>query len=248
MTARKQNTFLYILLVCLVPLTVWLHAGVASSLKRLPGVGEVAFVPSAQAVHLVALGYDQLLADFYWLAFVNYVGDDAARAVDRYRLADKYLDLVTGLDPHFIQPYWFCAFTVGSDQKRPLRANEILERGIRANQNNWYLPYIAGVNLYLFARDEVGASRCYRAASKFPDAPKWLTRQSEILAARIPSTFKEINTWDAIYRTETAPMIRARAKERLIQLWSRVYTQSPAGAVRLRAKKKLVELDRARQH
>lgn len=239
---RRSNTFLYLLLVCLVPLTMWLHAGVTSSLKRLHGGEETAFIPSAQAVRLVALGYDQLLADFYWLAFVNYVGDDASRTVDHYRLADKYLDLVTGLDPHFIQPYWFCAFTVGSDQKRPLRANEILERGIRANQNNWYLPYIAGVNLYLFAHDEVGASRFYRTASKFPDAPKWLARQSEILAARSPSSIKEINTWDAIYRTETAPIIRMKARQKLIQLWSQVYSSSKQANQRKIARLKIEEL------
>lgn len=242
MSARRQNTFLYVFLVCLAVLTVWLHAGVAASLKRLHDRAGNSFVPSAQAVSLVALGYDQLVADFYWLAFVSYVGDSAARAEDHYRLADKYLDLVTGLDPRFTQPYWFCAFTVGSDQNRPLRANEILERGIRANQNNWYLPYIAGINLYLFAHDEVGASKYYQAASKFPDAPKWLARQSEILAARIPSSIKEINTWDAIYRTEKAPLIRTRAKERLIHLWSRVYTQSPTGEIRGRAKLALAEL------
>ncbi len=242
MTARKQNTFLYVCVVCLVPLVVWLHAGVASSLRRLHGGEETTFIPSAQAVRLVALGYDRLLADFYWLAFVNYVGDDASRVVDHFRLADKYLDLVTGLDPHFIQPYWFCAFTVGSDQKRPLRANEILERGVRANQNNWYLPYIAGVNLYLFAHDEVGASRFYRSASKFPDAPKWLARQSEILAARIPSSIKEINTWDAIYRTETASIIRLKARQKLIQLWSQIYSSSTQANQRKIARLKIEEL------
>ena len=115
MTARRQNTFLYVLLICLVPLTVWLHAGVASSLKRLHGGGEVAFIPSAQAVRLVAMGYDQLLADFYWLAFVSYIGDGVARSHDQSVLADKYLELVSTLDPHFTQPYWYCAFTIGAE-------------------------------------------------------------------------------------------------------------------------------------
>lgn len=242
MTARKHNTLLYILLVCLVPLTVWLHAGVASSLKRLHGGGEVAFIPSAQAVRLVALGYDQLLADFYWLAFVSYVGDSAARAEDHYRLADKYLDLVTGLDPHFIQPYWFCALVVGADQKRPFRANEIIQRGIGSNKNDWYLPYIAGVNLFLFAHDEVGAAKYYLAASKFPEAPKWIGRQAELLAANIPATTKEINTWDAIYRTEKAPMIRLKARLKLIQLWSQVYSTSAERKYRKIARLRIEEL------
>jgi len=241
-TARKQNTFLYILLVCLVPLTVWLHAGVASSLKRLHGGEEFAFIPSAQAVRLVALGYDQLLADFYWLAFVSYIGDGVARSHDQSVLADKYLELVSSLDPHFTQPYWYCAFTIGSAQKRPLRANEIIQRGIRANPNNWYLPYIAGINMYLYAHDEVSAAKYYMVASKFPDAPSWLARQAVILSAKIPSTIKEINTWDTIYRSEKSAMIQAKARDKLVALWSRVYSASPKGEIREKAKKALKEL------
>jgi hypothetical protein len=241
-TAKRQNTFLYVLLVCLVPLTMWLHAGVASSLKRLHSGGEFAFIPSAQAVRLVAMGYDQLLADFYWLVFVGYIGDGAARSLDHSVQADKYLDLITGLDPHFAQPYWYCAFTIGSEQQRPLRANEIIQRGIRANPGNWYLPYIAGINMYLFAHDEVAAAKYYTVASKLPDAPPWLARQAAILAAKIPSTIKEINTWDSIYRSEKSEMIRAKAKERLIRLWSQVYFTSPKGLVRDKAKSALTEL------
>lgn len=242
MTARKQNTFLYVFLVCLVPLVVWLHAGVASSLKRLHGGEETTFIPSAQAVRLVALGYDQLLADFYWLAFVAYVGDSVARSYDHSVLADKYLDLISSLDPYFTQPYWYCAFTIGSEQNRPLRANEIIQRGIRANPDNWYLPYIAGINMYLFAHDEVSAAKYYTVASKFSDAPPWLARQANILAAKIPSTIKEINTWDSIYRSEKSEMIQKKAREKLVALWSRVYSASPKGEIREKAKKALKEL------
>lgn len=226
MTERKQNTFLYVVIACLAPLTVWLHEKVDLSVDRLKSKMHQRYVPSAQAVRLVGLGYDRLLADFYWLAFINYIGDEPARIADHSVNADKYLDLITGLDPKFVQPYWFCAFTVGADQRRPLRANEIIQRGISANQNNWYLPYIAGVNLYLFAHDEAEAARFYHAASKFPDAPKWLGRQAEFLAARIPSTTKEIITWDSIYRSEPNSIIRSKARQKLIQLLSQVYSKS----------------------
>lgn len=222
-----------------MPLVLWLHASLASSLKRLHGGEETTFIPSAQAVRLVALGYDQLVADFYWLAFVGYVGDGASREVDHSILADRYLDLVTGLDPHFLQPYWYCAFTVGSDQRRPFRADSLIVRGIKANPTNWYLPYIAGINMYLFARDELAAAKYYKSASKFPDAPDWLARQALILAAKIPSTIKEINTWNSIYTSEKSPMIQAKARENLISLWTRVYATSPKGAIREKAKNAL---------
>ncbi len=240
-TGRLQTFVLYAILVSLVPLTIWLHCGFAIRLRDLTAA-QVSFIPSAQAVRLVSLGYDQLIADFYWLAFISYIGDGAARAVDQSKLADQYLDLITGLDPHFVQPYWFCAFTVGSAEQRPLRANAIIQRGIRANPENWYLPYIAGINLYLFGHDEVAASKYYALSAKMPGSPSWMGRQARILASKIPSTIKEINAWDTIYRTEQSALIQKKAKEKLVALWSKVYWVSPKGAIRKKAAEALLDL------
>jgi len=220
---------------------VWTHLCFSERLTaKLQQSGS--FIPSAQTIRLIALGFDQLVADFYWLAFVGYIGDSSARAVDHSVLADRYLDLITGLDPHFVQAYWFCAFTVGSDAKRPLRANAIIQRGIKENPDNWYLPYIAGINMYLFAHDEIAASKYYAVASKFPSAPKWLGRQAAILAANLPSTIKQICIWEAIYTSETTPLIRRKAKEKLVALWEHMYGSSPRGPLREKAQSALSRL------
>ncbi|MBK7839346.1 MAG: hypothetical protein IPJ49_17080 [Candidatus Obscuribacter sp.] len=76
-------------------------------------------IPTAANSHAWSLGYDQLLSDFYWLSFINYEGDGQGRALDKYALCSEYLDLITSLDPHFAQAYWFTAFSVGADQGRP---------------------------------------------------------------------------------------------------------------------------------
>lgn len=197
---------------------------------------------SPEVLKLICLGHEQLTADIYWLRFIQYIGDGAARQADRYASAYEYLDIVTSLDPRFTQPYWFAAFVVGSEMKRPDLAQKLIERGIQANQNNWYLPFIAGINQYLFAHNEAAAASYYKLAAKFPDSPKWLGRQAEILKAKIPSLVKEVNTWDTIYRTSTDQLVRERAKERLAATWMRIFRLSPSEEIRKRARKALAEL------
>lgn len=200
-------------------------------------------LPSPSNARLCALGYDQLLADLYWLAFVGYEGDTLARGKDNYQLCAPYLDLVTTLDPHFLQPYWFCAFSVGADQKRPDLADKIIRRGLETNPNNWYLPYIAGLNMYLFAHDEKQAAKYYRQAARFPDAPHWLAGQAAILESGIPSIIKEIRTWDGIYRSNEPWKVRLRAKEQLIRLWLKVFNTANKKEIKERARQALIDLD-----
>lgn len=202
-----------------------------SSYKMLPEVTKT-----------MCLGYEQLVSDIFWLRFVQYVGDSEARQADQCKYAYAFLDMITTLDPHFIQPYWFAAFIVGSEMHRPDLAQLLIQRGIRANQDNWYLPYIAGINQYLFAHKELEAAKYYRMAARFPHAPPWLSRQAEILQAKIPSLVKEVNTWDTIYRNSTDPMVKERAKEHLAATWMRVFKVSPSEEIRKKARKALAEL------
>src|SRR5579871_4247106 len=92
----------------------WAHEKTVALVERESPPHPENQLPSAEAVQLCALGYDQLLADWYWLGFVQYVGDIPAREADHYVFAEKYLDLITGLDPKFAKAYYFAAFIVGS--------------------------------------------------------------------------------------------------------------------------------------
>lgn len=208
-------------------------------------------IPSAQTVKLVSLGYDQLIADVYWLAFIQYIGDGVAREKDKGPLAVPYLDLITELDPHFMQAYWFAAFVVGGEQKSPKLAAEILERGLRENTDTWYMPFIAGINQYLYAKNEPAAARYYRMAAKYEGAPKWLERQASILEAKIPSMIKEINIWTNVYESAEESRVKEHAKERLINLWVTTFKNSPTEEIRKRAKNALlglgVDVDRLTQ-
>jgi hypothetical protein len=181
------------------------------------------------------LGYDRLVADCYWLAFISYVGDGKSRLADKYRLADRYLDIITGLDPHFLDAYWFCAFTVGADQGRPDLAQRLIDRGINANPSDWSLPFIAGFNQYLYGGNERMAARYYRMASRFPDAPPWLAEQAALLERGIPRIYKQIGVWEKIYYAQGSPLVKEKARDTLIALWLSVYNSAPDNETRKRA-------------
>jgi hypothetical protein len=192
-------------------------------------------IPQAAVIKPFTLGYDQLIADCWWLAFVQYYGNSKAREKDHCRLAYNYLDLITQLDPRFTLPYWFSAFAVGSEGKRPDLAEKIIDRGVRSNQDDWYLPFIAGVNLYLFAHNDRAAAKYYRAAARYPNAPKWLSREADILEARMPTLLKQVNTWASIYNSSDDLLVKREAAAKLQELWLTIYRTVPSQAARERA-------------
>jgi hypothetical protein len=188
---------------------------------------------------MLALGENRLQADICWLAFIQYLGTGKNLDAEETFVA---LDAITKLDPHFVLPYYFAAFVLGGDLKRPDMAQRLIERGIQENQTNWYLPFIAGINAYLFDHKHDAAARYYRIAAKFPDAPHWLSRQAGILETEIPKLVKDVNTWDTIFRTSQDSMVKVRAKEHLARLWFEVLKDSPTEQIRKRARVALAEL------
>lgn len=208
--------------------TVFFHAEfVKASFFIDQAAASSSLVPTAQAVGLVSMGFDQVLADYYWLQFVGYVGDTKMRKLDKYSKADRYIDLITGLDPQFVQAYWFATFTVGGDQKQPKRAAELIDRGIKANPDNWYLPFIAGVNQILYAKDDIAAAKYYRMAAKFPNAPRWLERQAQIIETHAPRLIKEGYSWLSIFQSASEERVREHAKEESIRIWVRAFKSAP---------------------
>ncbi len=237
----SSSKFLIVLAFLLVGTIQVCRENLANLLSQDSAVNHT-FIPSPYGIRLIALGFDQLIADCYWLRFISYVGDTSEREKDKYALSDEYLELITGLDPYLVKAYWFAAFIVGNEQRRPKKAAELIERGIRANQDNWYLPFIAGINQYLYAGNEIAAAKYYRQAAKYPDAPEWLYRQADILEARIPSRIKEINVWSNIYSTDTDTRVREMAHQKLIELWGRVIATHPPPKIRARAVDALKDL------
>lgn len=210
------------------------HGRLVSLLDQSEVINHPQPVPSAKSLKTVSLGFEQLLADYYWLKLISYVGDIGLQRRDRLAKAEQIIELVTEIDPHFVSAYWFAAFIIGGDMRNPKRAGEILDWGIQKNSDNWYLPFIAGVNQYLYAGNETEAAKYYKIASKYPGAPAWLRRQAQILDTNSPRLIKQAISWLNILRSANSDAIKEHARKQCRWLWVKVYKTAPNDAYRER--------------
>lgn len=200
------------------------------------------FITNSTMTKAFTLGFDRVLADYWWLQFVQYYGDPKKAAEEKLRHAPSYLKLVIELDPHFIRPYWFASFVFAGDFNNQKEAAEILDYGIKNNPNEWSLPYIAGFNQALYSHNYKLAAKYYRMAAKIPGAPDWLERQATIMDSDIPAQVKVIKSWEQVFKDKN-PMVKEKARATLQRLWSDVYWKAPTDPIRERALNKLKEFE-----
>lgn len=143
------------------------------------------FVPSPEFFQDFSPSFRTSIADLYYLQMVQYYGEHIA--------GDKRLDslphmaeLVTSLSPHFTRAYLFSAFAL-VDAGRHELGYELLEKGARANPDDWRFPAYLGFFAYRYGEDDdkdLRAAQWYRKASEIPGGPDYLPRLAAALLAK----------------------------------------------------------------
>jgi tetratricopeptide (TPR) repeat protein len=138
------------------------------------------YVRSGEAMRRIALSFDALAADVYWIRAVqHYGGDRLDKAKTRkYELLYPLLDLTTSLDPYFNIAYRFGAIFLSEGYPggpgRPDLAITLLQKGIAARPGKWQYYHDVAFVYYWQLRDMTSAAAWFRKAAAQPDAPKWL--------------------------------------------------------------------------
>jgi hypothetical protein len=205
--------------------------------------GTTSWLPRPQVVKLVSMGHERFLADMFWLSFVQYFGSPKQTASGQYPLAYAYFDLLSQLDPRFEKPYWFAAFTLGYHCKRPDQADEILRRGTEVMPDRWYMWFIRGINMYLFAHRDRVAAQYYRQAGSLPGAPPYLKRQGEMMDAGITEAEREVRGWRSMYYAAHNEQERALARNRLVEIYRAIYRKSPSAELKEAIRRQVRYLD-----
>jgi len=135
--------------------------------------------------------------------------------------------------------YWFAVVALGDEEKRPDLSARIVERGMRSNQDSWYVPYIAGANQLLYAKNCPKAAEYYRIAARCPGAPAWLGPQVKLLEANVPTMFKEINALTNLYDSSEDERMKESISARIVPLWVKVYKIADSEPARKRAASEL---------
>lgn len=182
------------------------------------------YVRSPEAMTRLALSYDSLAADVYWIRAVQHYGGtklstDPNKAYD---LLHPLLDLTTSLDPRFNVAYYYGAIFLAEPfpggPGRPDLAMALLQKGLRAQPAKWEFAQEIGFIYYWWVQDYVQAASWFRRASEMPGAPVWLTALAATTLAQGGSRGSSRVLWEQLERTAEDDWFRGEARRRLLQL------------------------------
>jgi hypothetical protein len=182
----------------------------------------VMWLRSGEAARRLALGFDSLAADGYWIRAVLYYGGTkrSEDAQKDYSSLYPLLDLVTALDPHFKIAYRFGSIFLAeaypAGPGRPDLAVTLLERGIARDSARWEYFFDAAFVYYWWLHDYERAADWFLRAAERPGSPEWL---KPLAAATLTGASRESSRrlWREMLNSDVQ-YIRAQAQERLHQL------------------------------
>ncbi|HEX6163265.1 MAG TPA: hypothetical protein VFZ31_07865 [Vicinamibacterales bacterium] len=182
----------------------------------------VMWLRSGPIAERVALSFDDLVADAYWIrAVVYYGGRRRAETKRTYEQLYPLLDLVTSLDPHFKAAYRFGALFLSEPPPggpgRPDQAIAILERAVERDGDWEYYEDIGFVH-YWWRHDYKAAAEWFKRAGEQPGAPSWLLGLAATTMAVGGSRESSRQLWTELYNNVDAAYIRGQAEHRLKQL------------------------------
>lgn len=187
MTRTVQYVSAIVLLLGVaVPLQMWRDRGWQAYEPPTP----LLWLRAGTATQKLALGFDNVLADLYWIRAVVYFGRQrlTADADKNYDLLYPYLELVTTLDPRFTVAYRFGAFFLSEPPPdgpgRPDLAIALLERGVAVSPGRWEYLHGIGFVHYWSYRDFQAAAEWLERAAAVPRAPIWLRSTAALMRSQ----------------------------------------------------------------
>jgi tetratricopeptide (TPR) repeat protein len=231
--------------------------------RRLGAPGpepDLLYFNSPSILKRMALGYDRLLADFYWMRVIQYYGrrDEADRRMVRYRNLAALLDITTTLDPDLMDAYHagttFLAEPEPVGAGQPSEAIKLLEKGIRNHPQEWKLWYEKGFVYYLYLKDYPKAAESWQAGSRLENAPHFLGPLAAIAYTEGGALEVALALWNTQYRESTRADVKENARNHILSievaqdLWSLEYLVEKYQAKTGILPQSLQELVRGKKH
>ena len=182
------------------------------------------YVRSPAAASRIALGFDALAADVYWIRALQHYGAQRLAPAGEPRgfpLLYPLLDLTTTLDPYFNIAYRFGAIFLSEAPPggpgRPDLAVQLLRKGLAAQPGKWQYHHDIGFVHYWAMRDPVAAAEWFRRAAEQPNAPNWLLPVAAAMLTQGTDRRSARHLWRQILDANE-PWLRQRAERALLQI------------------------------
>jgi hypothetical protein len=172
-----------------------------------------------------SLGADGLVADWYWMRALQYLGGKIVNAGGfsfvndlkplNPRLLYPMLDNASTLDPRFMTVYTYGA-TILPDID-PQQAIRLTEKGIAHNPGEWRLYHFLG---YIFwqLKDFQKSAEIYEQGSQLPGAPNWMRMMASNMRSQGSSRETARQVYTQILNEAQDEETRIFARARLLGL------------------------------
>jgi hypothetical protein len=183
---------------------------------------EVLYLWRGEQVKRLFPGFNNLMADLYWIRTVQYYGSQRAFANDKsYALLPPLLDITLTLDPTFEVAYRYGAIFLSEPKPagagRPDLGVALLDRGAKILPRAWFLQQLRGFFAYFYLDDAERAAASLKEAASLPDAPFWLHTMAAEFLARGGEREKARHMWQSL-KSQFEPEFRRIPEAQLRRL------------------------------
>jgi len=223
-TPVRHSDVLWVALVVLLVSATAMQVAVEGRLQRPTANPGVHWIQSPGLMRRLAVGFNAIWADIYWIRAVQYYGDTRLSEDENKNYDQLYplLDITTSLDPHFNIAYRFGSILLSEGYPNgPGQTDQalmLLQKGIRDMPNKWQYYHDAGFVEYWWRRNPQAAADWFIKGSKLPDAPNWLVPLAASVLAEGGEREASRAVWSQLNRTADHEWIRQTARRGLMQL------------------------------
>ena len=143
---------------------------------------EPVYLPRAEYLRPMSLGWQNVLADILWFRTISYFGEHY-RSNRTYPWLAEMCDLVTDLDPRAEHVYRFAGFILPWEANQADAGIRLLEKGARQFPDSWTFEYFLGFQSYFFKNDYEKALVHLRRAVQLPGVHPSVAQLVAVLSA-----------------------------------------------------------------
>jgi len=204
-----NNSYLVLLIVfCLILLSIPFQIKIDSERDKFKSIKNVVLL-NPGTLRIMSLGFNETVADIYWLRGLQYFWGQEFLSDRDEELTRKYFDIITELDPKFLNAYRYGASFLGEPHPLGLGnielGSELYDKGRKNIPDNYRLPLEQGFMFFLNTNNFEKASELFSEAAQKPGLSDRRTASIKGMAAAAISKAgkRELSKqiWQEIYDT-----------------------------------------------
>jgi hypothetical protein len=187
---------------------------------------------------LPLFGFENAIADWTFLKYVQYHGDGEARKVTGYKLIPEFFEIMVSTDPRFVEAYLSLSTANSLFAGRPDKTVEFMNRVLRTVSPKTsplahFIWIYKGVDEILFMGDMKAAQHSYEMAAKWASIAGEETvaarnrETAKFLASNPDSRTARIAAWAMILTTTNDQQTKEYASQKIKELGGDIIVTAP---------------------